>query len=116
MKKIVILGAGCAGSMVANKLRKLLNREEWSITIIDKDDKHVYQPGLLFIPFGIYKPEDIVRSRSEFIPKGVNLIIDEIVAIDTDKQRVEITAGSYEYDKIIVCTGVSLASEEIPGL
>lgn len=116
MKKIVILGAGCAGSMVANKLRKLLNQEEWSITIIDQDDKHVYQPGLLFIPFGIYKPEDIVRSRSEFIPKGVNLIIDEIVAIDTDNQRVDTTAGSYEYDKIIVCTGVSLAPEEIPGL
>ena len=116
MKKIVILGAGCAGSMVANKLRKLLNREEWSITIIDQDDKHVYQPGLLFIPFGIYKPEDVVRSRSEFIPKGVNFIVDEIVAIDTDKQRVETTAGSYEYDKIIICTGVSLAPEEIPGL
>ncbi len=116
MKKLVILGAGCAGSMVANKLRKLLNREEWSITIIDKDDKHVYQPGLLFIPFGIYKPEDVVRSRSEFIPKGVNFIIDEIVGIDTDKQCVETTAGSYDYDKIIVCTGVSLAPEEIPGL
>ncbi|NOR25782.1 MAG: NAD(P)/FAD-dependent oxidoreductase [Desulforhopalus sp.] len=116
MKKIVILGAGCAGSMVANKLRKLLSVEEWSITIIDKDDKHVYQPGLLFIPFGIYKPEDVVRSRSEFIPKGVNFIVDEIVAIDTDNQRVETTAGSYEYDKIIVCTGVSLAPEEIPGL
>lgn len=116
MKKIVILGAGCAGSMVANKLRKLLSVEEWSITIIDKDDKHVYQPGLLFIPFGIYKPEDVVRSRSEFIPKGVNFIVDEIIAIDTDNQRVETTAGSYEYDKIIVCTGVSLAPEEIPGL
>lgn len=116
MKKVVILGAGCAGSMVANKLRKLLTVEEWSITIIDKDDKHVYQPGLLFIPFGIYKPEDVVRSRSEFIPKGVDFVVDEIVAIDTDNQRVETTAGSYEYDKIIVCTGVSLAPEEIPGL
>jgi sulfide:quinone oxidoreductase len=116
MKKLVILGAGCAGSMVANKLRKLLNREEWSITIIDQDDKHVYQPGLLFIPFGIYKAEDVVRSRSEFIPKGVNLVIDEIVAVDADKQLVETTAGSYQYDKLIVCTGVSLAPEEIPGL
>ena len=116
MKKIIILGAGCAGSMIANKLRKLLNREEWSITIIDKDDKHVYQPGLLFIPFGIYKPEDVIRSRSEFIPKGVNFIIDEIIALDTNTQRVETTAGSYEYDKIVICTGVSLAPGEIPGL
>lgn len=116
MKKLVILGAGCAGSMVANKLRKILNREEWSITIIDQDDKHVYQPGLLFIPFGMYKPEDVVRSRSEFIPKGVDFIIDKIVAIDTEKQLVETTAGSYQYDKVIVCSGVSLAPEEIPGL
>ena len=115
-KKLVILGAGCAGTMVANKLRKRLNQNEWAITIIDKDDRHVYQPGLLFIPFGIYKPEDIVRSRSEFIGKGIRFVIDEIKFIDTDKQRVETTAGSYDYDKIIVCTGVDLAPEEIPGM
>ena len=116
MKKLIILGAGCAGSMVANKLRKALRHEEWAITVIDKDDKHIYQPGLLFIPFGIYKAEDVVRSRSQFIPKGVNFIIDDIVHVDTEKQVVETTSGSYEYDKIILSTGVSLAPEEIPGL
>ncbi len=115
-KKLVILGAGCAGTMVANKLRKRLNENEWVITIIDKDDRHVYQPGLLFIPFGIYRPEDIVRSRSEFVGKGIHFVVDEITAIDADKQRVETTAGSYDYDKIIICTGVSLAPEEIPGM
>ena len=93
MKKLVILGAGCAGTMVANKLRKKLDKAEWSITIIDKDDHHVYQPGLLFIPFGVYKAEDIVRSRSEFIARGINFVIDEIVGIDLEKQAVETTAG-----------------------
>ncbi len=116
MKKLVILGAGCAGTMAANKLRKMLDRDEWSITIIDKDDRHVYQPGLLFIPFGVYKAEDIVRSRSEFISRGIDFIVDEIVAVDTDKQEVETTAGSYPYDKIIVSTGVDIAPEEIPGM
>lgn len=116
MKKLVILGAGCAGTMVANKLRKKLDVAEWSITIIDKDDQHVYQPGLLFIPFGIYKADDVVRSRSEFIARDINFVIDEIVAVDTTTQVVETTAGSYAYDKIVVCTGVSLAPEEIPGL
>jgi sulfide:quinone oxidoreductase len=116
VKKLVILGAGCAGTMVANKLRKKLDNAEWSITIIDKDDHHVYQPGLLFIPFGIYKAEDIVRSRSEFISRGIDFVIDEIVGIDLEKQSVDTTAGSYDYDKIIVCTGVSLAPEEIPGM
>lgn len=116
MKKLVILGAGCAGTMVANKLRKKLDVAEWSITIIDKDDQHVYQPGLLFIPFGIYKADDVVRSRSEFIARDINFVIDEIVGVDTTTQVVETTAGSYAYDKIVVCTGVSLAPEEIPGL
>ncbi len=115
-KKLVILGAGCAGTMVANKLRKRLHRDEWTITIIDKDDKHIYQPGLLFIPFGIYQPEDIVRSRSEFLGKGIHFVIDEIVAIDAVQQRVETVAGSYSYDQLIVATGVGLAPEEIPGL
>lgn len=116
MKKLVILGAGCAGTMVANNLRKKLSRDEWSITIIDKDDRHIYQPGLIFIPFGMYKPEEIVRTRSEFIGKGINFVVDEIVGVDTATQTVETTAGKYEYDKIIVCTGVSLAPEEIPGM
>ena len=102
--------------MVANKLRKRLHRDEWKITIIDKDDKHVYQPGLLFIPFGIYQPEDIVRSRSEFLGKGIDFVIDEIVAINVNEQRVETVTGSYPYDQLIVATGVSLAPEEIPGL
>lgn len=116
MKKLVILGAGCAGTMAANKLRRQLDREEWSITIIDKDDRHVYQPGLLFIPFGIYKADEVVRSRSEFISKGINFVVDEVVAVDVDKQVVETTAGSYDYDKIIVSTGVELAPEEVPGM
>lgn len=116
MKKLIILGAGCAGSMVANKLRKLLSSEEWSITVIDKDDKHIYQPGLLFIHFGIYKAEDVVRSRSQFLPNTVDFVIDEIIDLDPEKQRVETTSGSFDYDKIIICTGVSLAPEEIPGL
>lgn len=116
MKKLVILGAGCAGTMAANKLRKELKRDEWSITIIDKDDKHVYQPGLLFIPFGTYTPEDIVRSRAEFIVKGVDFVVDEIISVDVEKQEVKTATGRYSYDKIIICTGVSLAPDEIPGL
>ena len=115
-KNLVILGAGCAGTMVANKLRRRLHRDEWTITIIDKDDRHVYQPGLLFIPFGIYQPEEIVRSRSEFIARDIRFVIDEINHVDTEKQRVETMAGSYPYDQLIVATGVELAPGEIPGL
>ena len=45
MKKILILGSGAGGTIVANKLRKELSATEWQITIIDNDEMHHYQPG-----------------------------------------------------------------------
>jgi sulfide:quinone oxidoreductase len=74
MKRILILGGGTAGTMMANKLRRALDIEDWGITIIEKERNHYYQPGFLFIPFGIYKPEDVIKSKSAFIPSGVELI------------------------------------------
>jgi len=64
MKKILILGAGTAGTIMANKLRRALDREEWDITIVDKEKKHYYQPGFLFIPFGIYNKQDVIKPRA----------------------------------------------------
>lgn len=116
MKRLVVLGAGCAGTMVANKLRKRLDEKEWSITIIDKDDRHIYQPGLLFIPFGVYTAKDVVRSRSEFIGKGITFIQAEITGMDPKAQTVDTSAGTFEYDKIVVSTGVDIAPDDIDGL
>jgi len=106
MKKLVVLGAGCAGTMVANKLRKRLDEKEWSITIIDQDDRHIYQPGLLFIPFGVYTAKDVIRSRSEFISKGIKFVVAEITGLDPKAQKVETSQGTFDYDKVVVATGV----------
>ena len=57
MKTLLILGAGTGGTMVANKMSHLLNENEWKIIIVDKNETHYYQPGFLFIPFGIYSPQ-----------------------------------------------------------
>ena len=62
--RIVILGAGTGGTLTANRLRKAYDRSEGTITVVDQDDQHVYQPGLLFVPFGTAHPEDIVRPRA----------------------------------------------------
>ena len=63
MRHLVVLGAGTAGTVVVNKLRPRLAKDEWKITIVDQDDSHHYQPGYLFVPFGEYKPHEIVHSR-----------------------------------------------------
>ena len=69
MKKIVILGAGTGGTVMANLLRKRLDRKDWAITVIDKDDDHYYQPGLPLHPLrllhegGLLKPKVEVPAR-----------------------------------------------------
>ncbi len=116
MKKIVILGGGTGGTAIANKLRKALPRDEWEITIIDRDDNHVYQPGLLFVPFGLCTVESIIKSRKKYISGGINFVIDPITRVNHEKNRVETRGGSFDYDWLIIGTGCRLAPEENEGL
>lgn len=116
MKKIVILGAGTGGTAVANHLRKALSRDEWDITVIDRDDNHVYQPGLLFVPFGLCSAESLIKSRRKYISGGINFIIDDVTRIHHEKNRIETKGGSFDYDWLIIGTGCRLAPEENEGL
>lgn len=74
MKNVVILGAGTAGTLMANKLRKKLPAKTWNITVVDQERAHYYQPGFLFVPFGIYSEQDVIKPKDNFFPKGVNVI------------------------------------------
>jgi len=117
MKKIVILGAGTAGTMMANKLRRALDREDWGITIVDQHKTHYYQPGFLFIPFDIYKKEDVIKPRADFIPPGVELIFSTIERIEADTNKVYLEEGKVlNYDYLIIATGTQTYPEETPGL
>ncbi|MCX6230739.1 MAG: FAD/NAD(P)-binding oxidoreductase [Bacteroidetes bacterium] len=117
MKKIVILGAGTAGTMMANKLRKALDIEEWSITIIDQFKTHYYQPGFLFIPFGIYQKQDVIKPKADFIPAGVEMVFETIDIVDADKNQVKLENGKvFNYDLLLIATGVQTRPEETPGL
>ncbi|MFO7880680.1 MAG: type III sulfide quinone reductase, selenoprotein subtype [Bacteroidota bacterium] len=117
MKRILILGGGTAGTMMANKLRKALSSEEWKITVLDKERTHYYQPGFLFIPFGIYKPDDVIKAKSQFIPAGVEMIYEEAEKVNPDENTVLLKNGqTLNYDYLIVATGTELRPEETPGL
>ncbi|MFH1122960.1 MAG: FAD/NAD(P)-binding oxidoreductase [Pseudomonadota bacterium] len=116
MKKILVLGSGAAGTMVANKLQKRIGDNGWQVTILDNDEFHHYQPGWLFIPFGVYRAEDCVKTKREFIPKNVNFVLDEVVSVDTDKRKVEGKKGHYDYDWLVIATGCRIAPEEVEGM
>ncbi len=117
MKKLVILGAGTGGTIMANKMRKVLERDEWEITIVDKYKTHYYQPGFLFIPFGTYTKRDVIKPKADFIPFGVKYINAEIDRIDGEHNKVLLKDGvQLNYDFLVVATGVRVVPEETPGL
>ncbi|PKP35792.1 MAG: oxidoreductase [Bacteroidetes bacterium HGW-Bacteroidetes-17] len=117
MKKLLILGAGTGGTIMANKMRKVLERDEWDITIVDQFKTHYYQPGFLFIPFGMYKKNDVIKPKSDFFPVGLNVIYSKIDKIEPENNRVLLEEGVVlNYDYLIIATGTRTAPEETPGL
>jgi len=117
MKKLLILGAGTGGTIMANKMRKVLERDEWDITIVDQFKTHYYQPGFLFIPFGMYKKNDVIKPKSDFFPVGLNVIYSKIDKIEPENNRVLLDEGVVlNYDYLIIATGTRTAPEETPGL
>ena len=117
MKKLLILGAGTGGTIMANKTRKTLDRAEWEITIVDQEKNHYYQPGFLFVPFGMYTKNDVIKPKNDFIPVGVNLIYQEIHKIEGEKNQALLKDGTIlKYDYLIIATGTQIVPEETPGL
>jgi sulfide:quinone oxidoreductase len=117
MRKIVILGSGAGGTMVAANLQKELDQGEWQITVIDKDEQHHFQSGYLFIPFGIYSKEDVLKPKRDFIPKGVDFVVDNVIKVDTDQRRLETAKGdTYDYDYLVIATGCRIVPEEVEGM
>jgi sulfide:quinone oxidoreductase len=118
MKKLLVLGAGTAGTMVVNRLARLLDRDEWQITIVDQHETHYYQPGFLFIPFGMYSKNDVIKPKRDFIPPGVELIMSPIEVIEPEQNRVKIAKdGRYlYYDFLVIATGARTRPDQTPGL
>jgi len=116
VKRILILGAGTAGTMAAAKLRKRLGAS-WDITIVDQDETHYYQPGFLFIPFGTYEPDDVIKPKRDFIPRGVNYVQATIDRLDAEDNKVYLGGGrELDYDYLVVATGTNPTPSETPGL
>ena len=117
MKRLLVLGAGTAGTMVMNKLRRRLAASEWQITGVDATDRHFYQPGFLFLPFGNYTPDEVVRSRRRYVAEGVELLYGEIDRVAADDREVWLSDGRrLPYDYLVIATGVMPRPDQTPGM
>jgi sulfide:quinone oxidoreductase len=117
MKRLLVLGAGTAGTMVVNKLRRRLDKADWQIAVVDQTDRHFYQPGFLFVPFGVYSPDEIVKPRQRFIPDGVDLVYGEVDRVEPDANEVLLSDGRrLPYDHLVIATGVEPRPDQTPGM
>jgi sulfide:quinone oxidoreductase len=115
--RIVILGGGTGGTLTANRLRKVFDQDDARITVVDQDDQHVYQPGLLFVPFGTAHAEDIVRPRGRQLHRGIDYHQSAIDRVELDDDTVHLCDGTeLGYDVLVVATGATLLPEETEGL
>jgi sulfide:quinone oxidoreductase len=121
-RKIVILGGGTGGTLTANRLRRMyqhLDRTDQSVSIVvvDQDNDHLYQPGLLFVPFDLADPAEIVRPRERQLLDGVTFVEAAIDRVDVARQTVVLEHGeALDYDVLVIATGATLALDETEGL
>ena len=117
MKRIVILGGGTGGTLTANRLRRSYDEQAAEIVVVDHDADHVYQPGLLFVPFGLTSMQRIVRPRRQQFRSGISFRQAGIDRADLEADRVHLDDGTaLSYDVRVVATGARLLPEETHGL
>ncbi|MCH7224655.1 NAD(P)/FAD-dependent oxidoreductase [Haloferula sp. A504] len=117
MKQLLILGAGTAGTIMANHLRRRLDRDEWKISIIDKEGDHYYQPGFLFMPFGIYSEKDVVKPKRKFVGNGVEYLEATVERVLPEENRVALEDGrTLDFDLLIIATGTEPCPDEVEGM
>ena len=116
-KNLVVLGAGTAGTMVVNKLRRALPTEDWTITVVDRDDIHDYQPGYLFLPFGMNTPEQVRRHKRPLIADGVDARAWRRSTGSTRAaSAVHLADGRVlTYDQLVIATGTTPRPDQVAG-
>lgn len=116
MKNLVILGAGTAGTALANRMRRKLARN-WQITVVDPEAQHLYQPGLLFLPFGAHDEAALLRERRRTLATKVRWVRAAVKAVEPTAQEVQLDhGGTLPYDFLVIASGARIRPDLTEGL
>jgi sulfide:quinone oxidoreductase len=120
-KKVLIVGGGLAGTIVANglcrQLRDELSAGSVAITMLGATDKHMYQPGLLYVPFGKVREADLFRDQRKVLDRRVSFVVDPAKKIDVEKNAITTESGkTFGYDFLVIATGSRIRPDNIPGM
>lgn len=113
--RVVVLGGGVGGTLLANLLSKTLKRDA-TVTVVDRTGMHVYQPGFLYVALDQADALWLARDERGLLRKDVELVIDEATRIDPVQQVVTLErGGALPYDYLVVATGSHLDRAAVPG-
>ncbi|HVM88577.1 MAG TPA: FAD-dependent oxidoreductase [Puia sp.] len=116
MKKTVIIGGNFAGFTTALELRRKGNKED-NIIVIDKSPVFLFMPSLIWVPFRRREIKDITISTEEIFKKhNIDFVLAEALVVDPHKQIVKTTAGDFNYDNLVICTGPKVKYDIAPGV
>ncbi len=120
-KRVVLLGGGVGGSMVANQLARQLKSEilsgEVDITVVNESEVHVYQPYFLYMAFDQVVPADAKRPERSVLNHLIHLVVGHAERVDREKKAVFMADGTViPYDYLVLATGSRPAPETVPGL
>lgn len=119
--RIVVVGGGTGGTILANNLARRLASEmragKVRLTLLSDSDRHMYQPGLLYVAFGQMAPDQLYRDQAGLLEASIDFQVDPVTEFQLDKNRVKTKKGkTHEYDILVIATGCRIVPQEVPGL
>jgi len=114
--RVLVLGGSFAGMTAALSLRSRLGRDA-QITVVADRDLFVFNPSLIWLPFGKRSREEISFGLAPtFARHGVRFVNAAATYIDAEAHRVETTAGDLDYDYLVIATGYRNDLDIVPGM
>jgi sulfide:quinone oxidoreductase len=119
--RILIVGGGMGGTILGNNLARRLAPEiragKVKLSMLSASDKHMYQPGLLYLAFGRMTPDELYRDQASLLEPGIEFQVDPVETFELDRNQVKTKGGkTHAYDILVIATGSRPAPEMIPGL
>ena len=104
MKQVLIIGAGFAGLNAAKRLR---NAPGVAVTLLDRENHHLFQPLLYQVAMAALSPADIaVPIRSLFArTRNIRVLKAEARQVDVAGRKVSTDAGEFQYDYLMIACG-----------
>ncbi len=119
--RILVVGGGTGGTIVANNLARRLSKEIMNrkvrITMLSASDQHMYQPGLLYLAFGQMTPDELYRDQASLLESSIDFHVDPVDKFNMNENHVITKSGKkFEYDMLVIATGSRIVPEQVPGM